>query len=185
MTKREQDIIKVLAPFLLTFPECKLDETGLKVYAVALSEYEPAAIKVAMEKLIKSSKFFPRVADIIEAIASIQEHADRLNGGGTLTAGEAWEDVQREIKRRSYYSSEPWQFANKEVEKAARQFGLLELSTLEMDGVNTARAQFMRIYDSIMNRAKEDKANEKLFALMDSRVKALFLGVGEQKQLSM
>lgn len=183
MTKKEMAIIKVLAPFLLTFPECKLDESGLKIYAMALAEYDPQAIQVAMQKLIKTSKFFPRVADIVETIDGLKEYAARQQGKGTLSSGEAWEDVQREVKRRSYYSSEPWIFATPEVEKAARQFGLYELATLELEAVNTARAQFMRIYDTLVKRKEIDEKYGNIFALMDSSVKELF-GITEQKQLS-
>ena len=183
MIENEMSIIDNLTPYLAMFPECRLDSKGLRLYATALNEYPAQKIRFAMHKLIKTSKFFPRVSDIIDTISDLQEHADKKQGKGTLTAGEAWEDAQREIKRRGFYSSEPWQFANKEVEAAARQFGLEELATLEMDAVNTARAQFMRMYEAIVNRQKKEAENEKIFAIMGEDTKKLIFGISEQKQI--
>lgn len=180
MTDNEKDIVDTLIPYMAMFPDCRLDSQGLRLYACSLNEYPAIKVRLAMQKLIKKTKFFPRVADIVEAMNELQEYADRTAGKGVLTSGEAWEDVQRELRRRSFYSSEPWQFASKEVEKAARQFGLEELATLEMNAVNTARAQFMRIYDSIINAKKQNDDNKKLLAVMSDDVKRLVFGTVKQ-----
>jgi hypothetical protein len=174
MTDNEKNICMALTPYLAVFPDSKLTHEGIILYASILSEIPADQIKTAMVKLGKTAKFFPRPAEICEAVESLQETAARQNGTGTLTAGEAWEDVQREIKRRGYYSTEPWHFANNEVEKAARQFGLYELATLELEAVNTARAQFNRIYDSVVKTEKEYKANSKVIQMIEGKkIKAI------------
>ena len=50
----------------------------------------------------------------------------------------------------------------------------MELCSLKIDDVNTARAQFMRIYKSIVDRAKDKKVNgEVMEALPNSQAKEL------------
>ena len=184
MTKNEIEIAKSLTPFIAMFPDCKLDSKGLELYAVALNEYPASIIKYAMQSLIKSAKFFPRVADIIEEIEKLQEFADRKNGKGTLSAHEAWENAQKVIFGHSRYDSTPMVFATPEVEEAARRFGINTFHDLLTNEVGIARSQFGKIYNDIIHRKKENAKNEKLFGLMDNSVKALFLGITEKKQLS-
>jgi hypothetical protein len=68
-------------------------------------------------------------------------------------------------RKYSIYSKEPWSFVNADVERSAKIFGLLDLATLETKDINIARAQFMRIYASVVAQKKEDKENKKLLTL--------------------
>ena len=138
----EQNIIKALAPYVSMFPDCRLDDRGLLMYAKAMSDIPAEAVNAAMLVLIRRAKFFPRVADIVDAVKSLTEVS---SDSGKLTAGEAWEEVMANVKNTGVYGE--WKFSTPEVERAARQFGISELCMLEMRDVNTARAQFRDIYN--------------------------------------
>ena len=86
------------------------------------------------------------------------EYLSEQNGGShTPTAAEAWGEVQSLAKHVP--PGREWKYSHPFVQAAEERFGIYELRTLPMDGVNTARAQFMRMYDSIKSRGKEQATN--------------------------
>ena len=170
---QDKTIAMVLAPYMTVFPTCKLDKAGLMIYARALSGYQPKVVDAAMVKLLKTSKWFPTVAEIIEAIESMTNHARREEGHGELTSAEAWAEVMKNA--RVYHIYSPWRFSSPAVEQAAKQFGIAELCCLEVDAVNTARAQFMRIYDGVI-RSQHERQNNTAVLKMLGGDKKLLLG---------
>jgi len=117
-------------------------------------DLDVTVLKAAMIKILQTSTFFPAVAEI----RSIAEAMVNFYNKTTLpTAGEAWEEVQRHVRRIGPYSSQPWEFSCPKVERAAKQFGIMELCRLQENEVNTARAQFMRIYDRQQEKMKMER----------------------------
>lgn len=165
MNENVKNICAVLIPYLAIFPDCKLTKEGVKLYAEVLEDKPAEKVAVVMKKLCKTSKFFPRIADIVEAIEGLDEYQAKAEGKGTLTPAEAWEAVMDTCKSHSIYSKEPWSFVNAEVERSARIFGLLDLATIEAKDINIARAQFMRIYTSVIEQKKAEKENKKLLEI--------------------
>lgn len=172
---KAKDIIRVLAPYLMAFPSSKMNEGALMIYAKALEDLEIEKIEASMQMLLKTSKFFPSVAEIFEKAEMVDEYVNKQTGKEIdLTPAEAWEDAIKTLKSQSPYSQEPYQFANKMVEKAVKQFGLSEMLMLSQNEVNTARSQFMRIYDALLQRGKKDKEVQRAFrSLGQSKVEAL------------
>ena len=68
----EKEIIRILAPYLVAYPQCKVTAEALIVYANALKTLSLTQIQMAMDKLIRTSKFFPSVAEIYEDAAMNQ-----------------------------------------------------------------------------------------------------------------
>ena len=137
-------------------------------------DMEVGLIYAAMMKILHTSTFFPSVAEI----RSTAEKLLNFNRMNTLpTAGEAWEEIQKQVRKVGPYSSQPWEFSCPEVEKAARQFGLMELCRLQENEVNTARAQFMRIYDRQQEKMKELREMETVMQILPPERKIQFLSV--------
>lgn len=158
LTKKEEAIIRLITPYMMAFPHSKANEGTLLVYARSLSALDIPEIEAALNKLMLTAKFFPTIAEIYEQIGEVRQYIDsKENGRNSLTSAEAWEEVMRHVKDYGIYKK--WNFSTPEVERAAKQFGIQELCYLEMKDVNTARAQFMRIYDSVSKRKKNDKFN--------------------------
>ena len=174
--ENEKEIVKALTPYMTVYPTCKLDAVGITIYARALANIPAPVIDAAMRKLLYTSKWFPTVAEIFEAVESLHEEVERRNGNGNPTPAEAWAEVMRcaEI----YHVSRPWKFSCEAVKKAAKQFGIYELCSLETEAVNTARAQFMRIYDGILKTAKVRKENERILSMLGDK-QVLLLGRAE------
>lgn len=150
----QAQIVKTLIPYLMALPQSKINEASLVVYARALSSLGVAQIDAAMLKLMRTVKFFPTIAEIFEQVDNIQQFASKSE---VPSENEAWHEAMRLAHDKFLYGK--WECSCREVELAIKQFGKQELCTLESDNVNTARAQFMRIYNSIVNRERDRKVN--------------------------
>lgn len=172
----EVEIVKTLTPYLLAFPHCKANEGTLVIYARALSGYNIGEINAAMLKLMKICKFFPTVAEICEQVENLRQFVKSEAGELVLpSADEAWHEAWGFAKKHFIYR--PWPFTHPAVEQAVKSFGKAELCLLKPEDVNTARAQFMRMYSAIVGRQKDRRTNrETLHALPRKHVTML---VGE------
>ena len=169
------DITKMLSPYLAVFPSCKIDSVGLVMYAKALLPLSLPVIEAALIKLLQTSVFFPSVAEIFKEADEMERFALAKSSGSRVpTAAEAWEEVQRLVK--DCYVYKKWEFSCPQVERAAKQFGIKELCVLESSAVNTARAQFMRIYDSIVNQNLADRQNQRALDTMSAKSLSMLAG---------
>ena len=165
----EAEIIKTLMPYLMAFPQSKMNEGSLIVYARALSSISVAEIDAAMLKLMRTVKFFPAVAEIFEQAGNIKNFAI---GKSESSADEAWHEVMNEVHSAFIYR-EP-KFSTPEIKQAALNMGWTSLCNLETDAINTARAQFMRIYESILKRKSDKKVNHEVMKMLpEQRLKEL------------
>lgn len=151
----------------------------LAVCAMALASggLTPAEVKAAMLKLSRTSLKYPAVAAIFTAADELRAAAQ---GTEALDAGAAWEEAMLNARRNHVYK--PWKFSRPEVEQAVNQFGKAELCELESNAVNTARAQFMRIYTAIVERGRAREQNTAVLNQLD-RAKIDKLIGGALKQI--
>ena len=167
--KHQMEIVATLTPYLMALPQSKINEGSLVIYARALSSLSIAEIDAAMLKLMRTMRFFPSIAEIFEQAENIKNFSI---GKIEKSSDEAWREVLREIHDAFIYR-EP-KFSTPEIKQAALNMGWTSLCNLETDAINTARAQFMRIYDSILNRKKDNKVNGEVIELLPAlRVKEL------------
>lgn len=180
--KKLADIIKLLSTYMDVYPN-KLSERGLVRYAQVLEPLPLAAIEAAMVKVAQTKKFWPTPAEIFAAAEEVSRfYLEETTGEHTPTAAEAWAEVQLLVKRCGMY--QPWEYSCQEVEQAAEQFGRYELCMLEMDAVNTARAQFMRIYESVFRRSRDKLENQRALRCMNPQSLALLAeSIAEVKQI--
>lgn len=151
------DILKTLTLCKALFENGDfVSQEKLAVCAMALASggLTGAEVKAAMLKLSRTSLKYPAVAAIFAAADELKAAAQ---GTEVLDAGAAWEEAMLNVKRNHVYK--PWKFSRPEVEQAVKQFGKMELCELESDAVNTARAQFMRIYTAIVERGRAREQN--------------------------
>lgn len=165
---KETEILRVLTPYASAFPNVKISALAWPIYARALAlQLTPDEVNAAMLKLLNTVKWFPTIAEIIEAGISIREtaHESKLPD-----AGAAWEEV---IKQARYNGIDrPWAYSCPEVKKALERFGKSELMHVEESQTNTARAQFMRIYTEVLQSAKTERENNAVLdALPNARAK--------------
>lgn len=176
--EHQAEIIKTLSPYLLAFPQSKMTQEGLIVYARALQSLSVAQVDAAMAKLLRICKFFPTVAEIYEQAESVTEY---VTDSRLPSPDEAWYEAMREAHDKFVY--EKWELSTPEVEKAVDNFGKMALCELESDDMNTARAQFMRIYTAIIDRTKDRKRNEDVIQSLSQRHVNMLQGLSDKLAL--
>lgn len=165
---RETEILRVLKPYIAAFPNTKIQGEAWPIYASVLSSLTPEELNAAMRKLLHTAKFFPTIAEIFEAARSVREYAE---GSSIPTAAEAWKEVMDLVDK--YHMYKPWEYSCPEVRQAAECFGKEELCMLLQSEVSIARAQFMRMYNEIVGRRREDRENKKVLEALPASKKVL------------
>ena len=165
---KETAIIKLLQKYITAFPNAKMPDGAWAIYARALSPLSIEEINAAMLKLLRTLKFWPSVAEIFEAAKSVREYAE---GSALPTAADAWGEVMRLVDRCHMY--QPWTYSCPEVQMAAERFGKYELCALLQSEVSIARAQFMRMYNEIVGRRKDNRENEAVLQTLPKSKKVL------------
>lgn len=161
------------------YPESKADPETVALYVPILEDLNYEIIKLAMFQLLRTSRFFPKPVEIIEAAETIQA---ALMKRTLPTSGEAWEEAIDCIKHNG--SQKPYPFSCPEVKMAVKRFGYTALLELKTDDVNTARAQFMRIYQQCIETEKIKKNMANLIKRFgDEKIKKLMGTLAENKQL--
>ena len=161
------------------YPESKADPETVALYVPILEDLNYEVIKLAMFQLLRTSRFFPKPVEIIEAAETIQA---ALMKRTLPTSGEAWEEAIDCIKHNG--SQKPYPFSCPEVKMAVKRFGYTALLELKTDDVNTARAQFMRIYQQCIETEKIKKNMANLIKRFgDDKIKKLMSDLAKNKQL--
>lgn len=172
-------IVKLLTPYLTVYPACKLEASGLMLYARALQDVPLDELDAAMVRLMRTNKFFPSVAEILDAVKTTREVISGEDQGG---AGAAWHEAMELVKRVGPYRQ--WTYSSPAVERAVKHFGKIELCTLEEDAVNTARAQFMRIYNAEADRDRQrEEVRATLKAMPGNRAMDLVKRLSDSKSM--
>ena len=120
------------------------------LYARALAPFPVEAVKMAMEQLAYTSKFWPTIAEIVETIRTLQAAA---RGEHIPDASEAWAEIEMAVKKYFVYGKP--KFSTPEIEMAAKRYGWDDLCSLPADQAGIARAQIMRIYTEIIRQKAE------------------------------
>jgi len=113
-----------------------------------LSDIPFDVAKAAIIKVLSTARFFPTVAEIREACAT-------LTNPQILTPAEAWGQVIKSLQNYGYYRpKEGMEALEPTVQKAVRAFGgFTELCLCE--NIDVARGQFLKMYDQLAKREKE------------------------------
>ena len=156
MREEAKAIADTLLIYKNFYPNSKIDDNGLLLYAIALVRdgYSTVEVKLALDRLSQTSKFFPSMSEIIETIESLQRVA---TGDGIKDFDEAWAEVYSEVKRCFTYK-EP-RFSTPEIAETVRNLGWDTICYMQSDDVSTVRAQFERYYKIAIHRKKEWESN--------------------------
>lgn len=165
-----QAAVKILAPLLLAFPKSGMDTENIKVYAIALSELGEAELQAGVLKCMRTSKFFPSIAEIMDASLGMVK---AITGTQEKSADEAWNEVQKQMVEAFIYKKPV--FSTPEIEQAALAMGWTSLCNTPVEDMGTARAQFRKFYESSCQRSREKWINDNVISIMggEERVKSL------------
>jgi len=158
----KQEIKKLLSWVLANFPS--MQEKDMQPTAALwlrmLSDIPYNVAEKAVIRILATAKYFPTVAEIREA-------ANELTAPKLPTPGEAWAEVLKQMRKVGSYGKP--KFSHQVIEKAVNSIGWQELC---MSTNTTAdRAHFMKIYETLCKRAKEEKVNQDVLRLIGGGIK--------------
>lgn len=146
MTKSEAH--RLVMGLCATYPSqvAKLDKNQLRtmaaIYAKCLVDLEFTATAKAVERLAKSSRWMPTIADIRAEVGEVC-HGQRRAGG------EAWGDVLRAVGRHGHNRTPgvDFQFDDPLVADCVGHLGWTEICRSEIQAAD--RARFIELYDQL------------------------------------
>lgn len=170
----QQMAAETLRPLLAAYPNAKLTNDTIVVYAVALSELPPIKLQAGVLRCLRTCKFLPSIAEVMEAAQEVTEHA---NGTKVASPDEAWNEVQRQMQEAFIYKKPV--FSTLEIERAALAMGWIGLCETPTNQIGTARAQFLRLYESVCGRQKSNQVNDNVIRLVggESAMREITAGV--------
>lgn len=168
MNKKE--IINLLAIATANFPS--MQEKDMKPTAIlwekALSDIDYKTAENALLKVLSTSRFFPTLAEIREAIAQITQPRQ-------IDAMEAWGMISDAIRKYGFYQQkEAMESLPGDVVEMVKRFTWRELCLSE--NVDTLRAQFRMAWDTQSKRKKEMLA-------LPSEIRTLLEGTSNQLRI--
>lgn len=146
-----------------------ISEEQVKVWADLLTDIDYQTAIQAVQLVIAKAKFLPRVTDILKAAADIKTPVNERN-----TWGEAWDIWVKIASRGGQYEKEAHAKQYKEVcPIGAQALGTSqnEYYRLQVDDLNTFKAQFRQRFEALAARANHNRAlPKKLQILLAHRI---------------
>ena len=116
----------------------------------------------AVTKVLLTAKFWPTISEIREAADSLRPASD-----GPPPADSAWEEVCRSLDP---YKVPNW--SHPAIGQAVKGLGGIR-RLCESENTAVDRAHFIKIYEAIMSRAKNEIVNHKVLALVSGTTNLL------------
>lgn len=155
--------LRCVALLAAAFPREPMTREQIGLYEMVLAEYPDESVTQAVLHHIALSRFFPRVAEIREQLAT-DAHADSVD--------EAWGQVMREIRRVGWMGPAVW-----DDERTAQTVanlgwtgaGWRDLCATEIDQLDVKRAQFRQFYGAAHKRRQQESAERDISQALASR----------------
>ena len=125
-------------------------------WSMMLADIPLEILQAAVVKVCRDSEYFPSVAQIVAAAAELDPSNEKLP-----TAAEAWEEVEKLIIQFGPYRAP--QYSCDLVRRTVRAIGWLQLCCSENPA--TDRAHFLKLYESMRSKHKEQKEIEQVMKI--------------------
>lgn len=166
LTDQQKQVVRLLAPLFAAFEyvkygnEEKLKEK-MRVFAIALEDLDSATLSAGILKCIRTKTFPPTIAEIREECASV---ITALTSSGAKSIDEAWGEVRKQVHDCFIYKKPV--FSTPEIKDAAEKMGWATLCAATDSEMVGNRAQFIKLYESILRRKREEKANSDIISAL-------------------
>ena len=134
-------ITTILRQLFAAYPSVQATPETIAMYVRLLSDIPPDELQTVVDQAVATCRFLPTIAELRDMRHSLQ-HANRL------TWADAWDSVQREIKRIGSYGTP--HFDDALTERAVKAMGWKALCASENPA--TDRAQFRDMYNALAGR---------------------------------
>lgn len=133
------------------------DLRRIAVYKALLKDVPTDLLGVGIRRLMVTSKFLPTVAEIMEACKSITE---TVQGDKEVTWVEAWEEIERGIKKCGMYEMPKW--SSPELKQLIGAVGWRNICCAGSGELTAMRGQMRRMWETLHKRQEDEKLNNYL-----------------------
>lgn len=145
------NIRSVLEQLFACYPNTEVTPQTVAMYLRLLQDIPPADLQTVVDQAVATSRFLPTIAELRDMY-----HA--LRNVGRLTWADAWDMVQREIRRVGSYGTP--QLADPITAQVVKAMGWKAMCASPLENVATDRAQFRDMYNAFA--AREETAQKLL-----------------------
>jgi hypothetical protein len=142
----KSDVTGFVGILAASYPNFNLTQETIVVYQKTLADIEPKVLEAAILHLVTTSKFFPTIAEIREAAFSIMTNERKIP-----SAFEAWEEAINHCIKGNYKD-----YSHPLIERAVNIIGIDYWRNMTYDDEMATRAQFFKIYETLLQREKAD-----------------------------
>jgi hypothetical protein len=131
----------------------------VNVWALLLSDIDYRLAEAAVLRMLRTNRFEPKPADIIAAVKAITPSPHP-------SAEEAWQEV---LSKLNPYQRPEW--SSELIREAVKTMGFLQICQSESPSID--RAQFLKIYNNLLERQAVKAENETVLVLAGMMPKML------------
>lgn len=171
LTHAEQQMLVLVCLAAASYPsmQAKDPEPIAKSWAMMMRDIPVEVLKASIVKVCRESEFFPSVAQIVAAAQELDPRNPKLP-----TAAEAWEEVSRLVQTVGPYRAP--KYSCETVARAAKAIGWYQLCN--SDNPEADRAHFLRLYESMRSKHRENQELNKALELSGMKEVVLALAQG-------
>lgn len=131
----------ILAQLFSAFPNTQATEETVAVYHRLLKDIPATELQTVVDQVMAESKFLPTIAEL-------REMHRKLDNVGRLTWADAWELVQKEVRRIGSYQAP--KFNDPITTRVVATIGWRNICASEQP--DTVRAHFRQMYEALSTR---------------------------------
>lgn len=155
---KKTEMIRIFAVLTAAYPKFDTFQNPeqlkpiIEIWTEMFQDAEFNIALVAIKKLILESPFPPTIADVRKQVAEIT--TPKVN---QIDAGQAWGEVMRAVKNYGFYDPEgALKSMSPVTQEVVKRISWREICMQEEEKMGVLRGQFLRIYDSMAQRQKQD-----------------------------
>ncbi len=135
------NVTSILRQLFAAYPNTAVTPETVAMYVRLLSDIPPADLQTVVDQAVATCKFLPTIAEL-------RDMRHSLHNANRLTWADAWDAVQREIRRIGSYGLP--RFDDELTERVVKAMGWKALCA--SDNPATDRAQFRDMYNALAGR---------------------------------
>lgn len=162
----QAETAELLTMMAAAWPRFEPDDAKIVLWSSMFEDVAFRVAKIALKKLMLLNTFPPSVAELRQAVVEVA-----TPGNSRLPAPEAWGHVIAAIKKFGYYrESEALSSMPAEAAKVVSWMGWQDIC--QSDNIDVVRGQFLRMYETQLQREKEQ-------ALLPSALREIIAEIGQ------
>jgi len=140
------DTLTIIEQLVSCYPNTEVTKHTTIMYVRLLSDIPPDELQTIVDQAVATCKFLPTIAEL-------RDMRHSLNTIGRMTYIEAWDSVQKAIRKHGYMQKPV--FADATTAQVVAAMGWRELCMSETPEIT--RAQFRDMYNSLVSRGDTEQ----------------------------